>query len=271
VEERGLSGPRSGLDLRLGGTPILMYHAVGGAPLPGREARYQVPRAAFERHLDVIGTSGGRVLSLAQVWRGEGETTRATAITFDDGRDTDYQVALPLLAERGFTADFFLNPGTIGRPGYLTWAQVREMAAAGMGVQSHAYDHVALWRLDAAGLRRQLGDSRRALEDAIGRPVEFLAAPFGLLGRAVVQAALEHGYRAVCTSWNWPARPRRSTLGRVAVYARTAPRELARLLAGQPLSYAGRALCAALVYPPKRLLNTLHPSRLGESVAAPTG
>jgi peptidoglycan/xylan/chitin deacetylase (PgdA/CDA1 family) len=248
---------------RLRGTPVLLYHAVGEEALAPAERRYQVSVGRFDAHLDAVAASGRRVVSLAELWSGAGPRERAVAITVDDGRESDYRAVWPLMRVRGWRAELFLNPGTIGRPGYLSWRQVREMAAAGVGVQSHGYDHVSLWGLGRAALRRQLGDSRRALEDGTGRAVEFVAAPFGHLTATAVRVALEEGYRAVCTSWSWPARPGARTIGRVAVYEDTSPEELGRVLEGRVLAYGRRALRTALVYPPKRLAVALQPARFG--------
>ena len=55
-------------------------------------------------------------------------------------------VALPLLAEQ-LTATFFVSPALIGRPGYLGWAGVRELAQAGMTIGAHGLDHTLLSRL----------------------------------------------------------------------------------------------------------------------------
>ena len=260
-----MTGGRSAL--RLGGTPVLLYHSVGDAALSAADRRYQVPLARFDAQLEALAASGRTAVSLADLWDGAGERVRAAAITADDGRESDYRLMFPRLRDRGWSADFFVNPGTVGQPGYLTWPQVREMAEAGMGVQSHGYDHASFWTLGRAALRRQIGDSRRALEDATGRRVLFLAAPFGHVTDEAVEVALEEGYRAVCTSWSWPARPRRKTLGRVAVYETTTAADLARVLEGRVLSYAARALRTALVYPPKRLVVALQPARLGAAMA----
>ena len=251
---------------RLGGTPVLLYHAVGDRPLSPKDGRYQVSLANFEAHLEVVAQTRRRVTSLADLWAGRAESGASTVITVDDGLESDYRLMFPRLRARGWPATFFVNPGTVGRPGYLTWAQLREMSDAGMGVQSHGYDHATLWGMDRTALRRQLGGSRRALEDATGRPVEFLAAPFGHLTRIIVRAALEEGYRAVCTSWSWPARPHRRTMGRIAVHAHTSSADLARVLEGHVFPYAARALRTAAVYPPKRLLVALQASRPGAPV-----
>lgn len=261
MEARGLSR-RALPRLRLGGARVLLYHGVG--ELAGGDPRYAVSRTQLAGHLEQIRRGGHPVVPLARFWSGlAGEAEApAVALTFDDGRASDYGQAFPLLLEHGLVADFFVNPGTIGRRGYLGWDEAREMVRAGMRFQSHAYDHVYLTPLSAPLRERQLVDSKRRIEDELGRAVEFLAAPYGDLNRCVRQAALAAGYRAVCTSWDWPARAGRRTVSRVAVYARTTPEEMTRLLRGDPLPYLRRAGRSALLYPGKRAVLRLWPGRL---------
>jgi peptidoglycan/xylan/chitin deacetylase (PgdA/CDA1 family) len=204
------------------------------------------------------------------VWSGPGgQAAPAVALTFDDGRASDYLHAYPLLMEHGVMGEFFVNPGTIGRQGYLSWGEAREMSRAGMRFQSHAHDHVYLTLLSAASLERQVLDSKRRIEDELGCAVQFLAPPYGDLNRRVRQAALAAGYQAVCNSWDWPARAgRRPTVTRVAVYARTTPEELARLLRGDPLPYLRRIARSAVLYPAKRAVLSLRPEWLTDRFMA---
>ena len=260
MEARGLS-QRARARLRLGGTCVLVYHGVGERG--GGDPRYAVTRTQLAGHLDQFRRGGYSVVPLTRVWSGpDGEAAPAVALTFDDGRASDYRHAYPLLMEHGLVGDFFVNPGTIGREGYLSWGEAREMLRAGMQFQSHAHDHVYLTLLSAALLERQVLDSKRRIEDELGCAVEFLAAPYGDSNRRVRQAALAAGYRAVCTSWSWPARAGRPTVTRVAVYARTTPEELARLLRGDPLPYLRRMARSAVLYPAKRAVLGLWPERL---------
>jgi peptidoglycan/xylan/chitin deacetylase (PgdA/CDA1 family) len=261
VEAGGLSR-RAIARLRLRGARVLLYHGVG--ELAGGDLRYAVSPTQLAGHLEQIRRAGHPVVPLARFWSGLAGDAEAPAValTFDDGRASDYRQAFPLLLERGLVADFFVNPGTMGRAGYLGWNEAREMARAGMRFQSHAYEHVYLTPLSAALLERQLVDSKRRVEDELGRVVEFLAAPYGDVNRRVRQAARAAGYRAVCTSWDWPARAGRGTVSRVAVYAGTTPREMTRLLRGDPFLYLRRAGRSALLYPAKRAVMRLWPGRL---------
>jgi peptidoglycan/xylan/chitin deacetylase (PgdA/CDA1 family) len=222
---------------------------------PG-EARYLIPGSEFRDHLAMVAGEGFRAALLSELWtapRSTPATRPAAVITFDDGRTSDYAVAYPTLAAAGARAEFFVNTATIGQPGYLDWSQVMEMHRAGLSFQSHSRDHVVLLGLSVTALQRQLGDSKRLLEDRLGAPVDFLAAPYGLMNRRVVQTALQIGYRAVCNSWDWTARPGAPTVNRVTMYRITSRRDFLRLLLGNPLPYTRRLTRNALVYAPKRL------------------
>jgi peptidoglycan/xylan/chitin deacetylase (PgdA/CDA1 family) len=253
--------------LTLGGVAVLMYHGIGTvipAGIDERERKYWVSPESFARQLALIRDGGHRVWSLSGAWAPPlDERAAPVVITVDDGRATDYEVAFPRLLAAGVHAEFFVNTATIGQPGYLTWDNVAEMHRAGMSFQSHAHDHVVLPALSSRLLTRQLRISRRVLEDRLGDPVEFLAAPYGLLDRRVLAVARQVGYRAVCTSFAWPARPGRTTVSRIAIYGSTTEHRLGAILARRPSAYLPGLTRTALTYFPRRLLLKIQPQRLG--------
>jgi peptidoglycan/xylan/chitin deacetylase (PgdA/CDA1 family) len=254
MEARGLSAAPARTRVRVPGTAVLLYHAVGAAA-----DRYTVSRAELAQHLDRIAAAQAQVVSLADLRAGADAWPFPVVITFDDGRASDYTEAFPLLARHGVTAELFLNPSTVGQHGFVTWDQVREMARAGLSIQSHAYDHVYLTRESEAGLVHQVADSKARLEDEIGAPVSWLAAPYGDLNARVVEEAIAAGYQAVCTSWPWPARAQARTVSRVSVYGGTSAEVFDRILAGDPRPYVAQAARAALAYPAKQALLRFHP------------
>jgi peptidoglycan/xylan/chitin deacetylase (PgdA/CDA1 family) len=208
--------------------------------------------------LAMLRREGYRVATLDDLWTETPARTEdrehSVVLTFDDGRSSDFEVAFSLLAESGAGAEFFVNTATVGTADHLSWSQMRTMHRAGMSLQSHSHDHVILIGLPIARLRQQLGDSRRRLEDGLGAPVRYLAAPYGLASRRVVRAALDAGYRAVCTSGEWMARPGARTISRLALYPTTRLEEFCRLLQGTPAALARRRLRVGLAYVPKRVL-----------------
>ena len=253
------------------GVPIFMYHVLTDPSEPvGSDGgtKYRLPAAVFREHLALIKRHGFQSALVGRLWARQDSTggQPAVGLTFDDGDVSNYTLAYPTLVEAGARADFFVNTATVGRPGFLSWPQIAEMQRAGLAFQSHSHDHVVLVGLPAAALERQLRDSKRLLEDRLGAPVDFLAAPYGLLDRRVVRAAREVGYRAVGTSWNWPARPGAKTMSRIAVYRTTTAVDFSRLLQGRPSILVRRMARALLAHIPKRVLLRVRPSWLGVQV-----
>lgn len=257
---------------RLLGVPVLLYHGLSGSSVHGNDSRdkkYILPASHLQAHLAHIKDLGYRVVLLNEFWpepRRRNDQVKHVVVTFDDGLVSDYQEAYPILTEAGVQANFFVNTATIGTRGFLTWQQIAEMQRAGMSFQSHGHDHVVLIRLSTGALEQQLSKSKQLLEDRVGRPVDFLAVPYGFVNRRIKEIAGQVGYRAVCTSRNWPARSAAETVSRVAIYGHTPPDEFRDLLAGAVLPYAVRAARTALLQPPKRVLLRLRPESLGVRV-----
>src|SRR5262245_50088236 len=237
--------------MTLRGIPVLQYDGLGTSLPAGVDAKlasHWIPPVALARPLVAIRESGHRVVKLYDAWTGSREqSARASVLlTFDDGRVADYEIASPLLLAADMRAEFFINTAKVGRPGYLTWPRIEEMHRAGMSFQSHSHEHVALPTLSARQLRNEIRTSKRLIEDFLGRGVDFLAAPHGLVDRRVVDAAQEAGYQAVCASRGWPAQPGDAVVNRITVLRDTTAAQFGAILTRQPQAYLG-AMARALV------------------------
>jgi peptidoglycan/xylan/chitin deacetylase (PgdA/CDA1 family) len=239
---------------------LVLYHGIESADAPAGN-RFGLPLARWAEHLRQIQASGLPCLDLPAWWAAT-ERARPVAegggtgvlLCFDDGARSDYEQAFPGLARLGLRAVFFVNTARIGRAGYLTWSQMREMQRAGMSFQSHSHEHNVLTRLPPAQLQRQLRISRHILQERLGSPVHFLAAPYGLWSRTVMEAALLAGYRALCISRPGMARAGATILPRNAVRRGTSAIQLQRWLRCYPGSYAWRRSRDWLLRAPKQLL-----------------
>ncbi len=246
--------------LGLGGTPVFLYHGLTlllAPECPVRERKYWVSAAQFRDHLACISRETHEAVLLHELWDSTDGSKRQklpVALTFDDGNRSDYEITFPLLLEAGLQAEFFVNTATVGRKGFLSWQQIGVMQRSGMSFQSHSHDHVYLSRLASRETERQLRLSKQILEARLGREVEFVAAPYGDLSAEVIKIAMQVGYRAVCTSWSWPAQPGAHLVNRAVVYSNTSPRAYEGLLAGRPASYAISAARGAVMFLPKRML-----------------
>ena len=180
----------------------LTFHGIGR---PGRR---------LDPHEDVVWVSQDRFLSVLD----EVADRRDVAISFDDGNESDVELALPALCERGLHATFFVVAGRLGQPAFVDEAGVRALAAAGMEIGCHGMRHRAWRGLDRPALREELVDARHVLERAVRRPVTRASCPFGAYDRRVLRALHRCGYASVYTSDRGTARPNsflqtRNTIG----------------------------------------------------------
>jgi len=198
-------------------TIALMYHAIGPYTGPGADPHYTVDADRFVAQIETCLRLGGAAVS-GRDWLAGRE---GVIVTFDDGHETNYRVAFPALARLGATADFFVNPAQVGTPGFATWAELREMAAGGMSIQSHGLDHRHyLTELPPAQLRADLARAREEIQTHVGQPVTLLAPAGGRCPPDLEQVAREVGYTHVFNSRPGPIRSR--TAGSVCRFAITA-------------------------------------------------
>lgn len=235
---------------------VLMYHAVADADGLGghADAHYAVSKHQFSRHLDLMQSAGLRARSVASLCAGE-SAMNSVAMTFDDG-DASNGAAAQGLADRGFSADFFVNPSTVGQTGFLSWAELRTMAASGMSIQSHGHHHRYLDELSPGEVTAELVDSKREIEDRLGQSVTVFAPPGGRTPPGLAQSAANAGYGALCTSrvgW-WRTSDSHWQIPRVAVLNSTAETRLLRWLHCDWQEMAAQRTRHAILSSAKRIL-----------------
>jgi peptidoglycan/xylan/chitin deacetylase (PgdA/CDA1 family) len=189
--------------------PILMYHYVSTPPDGSDEYRLDlsVSPQQFAAHLSWLRDNGYQTITLddayAALSRGKRLPQHAVVLTFDDGYIDAYQNAFPLLRQFGMKGTFFVVTEWIdeGRPGYLTWDQVREMAAAGMSIQSHSLSHPDLANgCDYDCLVYQILGSVETIQAETGIRPRFFCYPSGRYNDAVIQVAAQVGIVAAVTT-----------------------------------------------------------------------
>lgn len=99
---------------------------------------------------------------------------------------------LALFAEQGVTATLFVVARTLADR--RKRALLDEAVRQGHEIASHTLSHRYLPALDAAGKRREIGESRRMLEGELGVPVLGFRAPGYRIDRESLEILAECGY-----------------------------------------------------------------------------
>lgn len=121
-------------------------------------------------------------------------------VSFDDGYDSDVDVALPALLEREMSARFFPLAGQLGRRGRVDADALRELLRAGMAIGSHGMRHRSWRSMDSDAQQEELVEARQVLSVAANAPIDTAACPFGDYDRSALTALREQGYSMVFTS-----------------------------------------------------------------------
>lgn len=220
----------------------LMYHEL---ELPGHTlchgesgyVRYVLRKEEFETQMALLNEHGIQGLSVSQHRTGN-DRGSGVVITFDDGCETDLTVAAPLLRSRGFNATFYLVVGGLGRRGYLSPAQARELAGMGLEIGCHSMTHAYLAGSTEKELKVEVVESKHKLEQIIGQRVSHFSCPGGRWSRRVASMAEQAGYGTVATSrvGTNSALSNPFCLSRVAILRSLEPADFLRISQGRGLT-----------------------------------
>ena len=154
----------------------------------------------FERQLRWL-SRWRRVVPLEDTLRSSPHKS-VVAITFDDGYQDNLTVALPLLERFQLPMTLFVTAGFVGRHGYLSEAQLREISKHPLvTIGAHGLWHRHFNQISTAEATFELIESRRLLSGITGQPVELLAWPFGECNEELEQLSGDCGYRASWSVW----------------------------------------------------------------------
>jgi peptidoglycan/xylan/chitin deacetylase (PgdA/CDA1 family) len=186
------------------GIRILFYHRVSDDSDP-----LAVTPRRFRDQMDFLAANGYEVVGVAEavrVLQASRTPHRVVGLTFDDGYLDVAKNALPVLSERGFRATVFVVTGALdGRanfawydrcPPLLSWREISELdSVSPFRFEAHTVTHSNLLTLDERAAKREIVDSKRALEEQLGRRVEAFSYPAGLYGRRELRLVNQAGYQ----------------------------------------------------------------------------
>ena len=166
--------------------PVLMYHRLGQTD---SSTSLIVSPESFEFQINWLERNHFRFLTLDEVvekglrvslWK------RTVALSFDDGFHDNYMNGFSLLLEKKRAAALFVVVDWVGRPGFMTWEEIRYLADAGITIGSHSLSHRWLPDIsDDHDLRKEILDSKKILEDKLNREIRHFAYPVGGMNKRV--------------------------------------------------------------------------------------
>lgn len=167
---------------------VLMYHDIVTADdkssgFQNESAfQYKVEESAFEEQVKAL-------------------QGKDVVFTFDDGGESFYTKAAPILEKYGFKGVFFISTNYIGTPGFLTREQVIALADRGHIIGSHSHTHPHNFTtLTREEMRKEWQESFDVLKELLGSNQISVSIPNGYSSKMVLQEAVQCGYTEIYTS-----------------------------------------------------------------------
>jgi peptidoglycan/xylan/chitin deacetylase (PgdA/CDA1 family) len=233
--------------------PLLMYHVIAappaGAPFPGLYVEPQL----FAEQMQALKQAGWHAVTQDQLeayWRhgvplGPG---KPIVLTFDNGYQSQYTQALPVLQRLGWVAvENIQLSGLPPSQGGLLQRQIKGLVSAGWELDTQGYSHADLVTLDESELHNQVTVARETVQRRYGVPVNWFCYPSGHYDSRVIAEVKAAGYTGSTTvipGWGQPngdpyRLPRLRVLGGTSPQALLSEIAAIREHAAPPVSYTG--------------------------------
>ena len=206
---------------------VLMYHRL----VEGEATNlYERSVRDFEADLQYFTDKNINVISLTDLEKvltsGKMPDARSVVITFDDGDNSWFTLARPLLLQYKMRATFFLWTNMINHDSFLTWNEIELMSnymySGGerpFVFGSHTFSHQYLQQRKAgfattaeynSFLDYELGESKKSVDSHTAGETSVLSLPYGDGNgdQDIIAAAKRNGYKFIRTSvWGNISKP----------------------------------------------------------------
>ncbi len=188
--------------------PILTFHTLDDLP-----SVTSFPPDLFRHGLTKLHENGYRTISLLEATdclrMKKSFPEKSFVINFDDGYETVYKVAFPILQDYGMSATVFLAVGENGSRkaeerlpslegrSMLNWREIKEMKRWGIEFGAHTLTHPDLTRLPRNRMEMEICDSKKIIENTLSTPISCFAYPYGRYNDSVRELVQQH---FVCAS-----------------------------------------------------------------------
>ncbi len=155
-----------------------MYHRFNENKYPSTNIRNEI----FLEHLDEINNSKIEFISFDKfnkIIKSKIEKNYLL-LTVDDGFESFYSNAWPVLKKRKIPFILFVSTREVGKNGYMTWLQIKEIESSGLatiGNHSHTHEYLIDW--EEKKIRDDLEKSIKIFEKELGYSPKLFSYPFG--------------------------------------------------------------------------------------------
>ncbi|HUH32796.1 MAG TPA: polysaccharide deacetylase family protein [Daejeonella sp.] len=180
--------------------PILCYHQIRNWRATDSKAAkdYIVPVDEFKAQMKMLADSGYNTILPDQLFSylkyGAKLPSKPIMLTFDDTVIDQYTVAQTEMNKYGFKGVFFIMTVSLGRPNYMSRAQVKTLSDNGHVIGSHTWDHHNVKKYQGEDWVTQIEKPTKTLKEITGKDIKYFAYPFGLWNPEAIPELKKRGF-----------------------------------------------------------------------------
>ena len=182
--------------------PVLCYHQIRDwKPKDSKSAKdYIIPIETFKAQIKMLADSGYHTILPNQLYdylnNGTELPSKPIMLTFDDTDLDQYTIAEPTMKKYGYKGVFFVMTVSLGRPNYMSRAQVKDLSDKGNDVESHTWDHHNVKKYQGKDWETQIDKPTKTLEEITGKNIQHFAYPFGLWNPEAIPELKKRGFKS---------------------------------------------------------------------------
>ena len=160
------------------GIVTLMYHRFNEPKYPSTNVQMDI----FKEQIKIIESSNAIFIDPNNLDK-EISTihkTKSILLTIDDGFSSFYKNAWPYLKNKKIPFILFISTREIGKNGYMTWDQIREVQNSKIGIiGNHSHTHDYLVDLSNKKINYDIDQSIKIFKKELGYNPNYFSYPFG--------------------------------------------------------------------------------------------
>ena len=171
-----------------------MYHRFEENKYPSTNIRM----VDFKKHLEMIQKEGIKFIN-PQNFEDElnnSKTQRKVLLTIDDGYQSFYNNAWPLLKKSKIPFILFVSTREVGKKGYMSWDDIREIEKYDfVEIGNHSHTHEYLIDYTDAEIENDLKTSINIFKENLGKNSIFFSYPFGEYSSSLKNIVIKLGFK----------------------------------------------------------------------------
>ena len=171
-----------------------MYHRFEENKYPSTNIKIQ----DFKSHLNLIEKSNLKFINPKDFFDeiNNNKNQRKVLLTIDDGFSSFYENAWPILKERKIPFILFISTREVGKKGYMSWDQIREINKNELAeIGNHSHTHEYLIDFNKKEIKEDIEKSIQIFKQELGKNSDFFSYPFGEFSVELKNIIIDFGFK----------------------------------------------------------------------------